>query len=97
VAIISGVIGGITLIVACLQLAASRKLIPEDQAPSRYIQNLYYCCCSGGYRRTKDVVKEQPQPDPSRDWLLAYREVPHQDISSSYDSQWGMNMSTMIR
>jgi hypothetical protein len=108
VGIVSGAIAAIALIVACLQLAASLKVIPEDKAPSRYLKQVLCCsCCSGGYSRTKVVGREKSQPVTPQDWHpayqqvgngpLAYQQVPHQDIPTSYDSQWGVNMSTIIR
>jgi hypothetical protein len=95
--IVGGVIGGLALIVGLLQLAAALRWIPRRKAPSQYIQNLCCYCCSGGKTQTEDAGEGMLQPNTTRDGPPEYQKVAHQDISSSYDSQWRRDSSTMIR
>jgi len=94
--IVGGVIGGIALIVALVQLAATLNWISPRRAPSRLIQSLCCSCCTGGEKQTEDAGEGKPQPTRPEVGLQSTQR-PHQEISSSYDSQWDTNTSNVIR
>jgi len=80
-----------------VQLAATLNWISPRRAPSRLIQSLCCSCCTGGEKQTEDAGEGKPQPNTTRGGPPEYSKAPHQEISSSYDSQWDTNTSNVIR